>query len=50
MKLPAGWRVYALALGLNAVALALWWLDRDVAPTPVAGGIGAWIATHLGQP
>lgn len=49
MKLPQGWRVYALVLALNATALTLWWLDRDVAPTTASGGIGAWLAARLGS-
>ena len=49
MKLPEGWRIYALVIGLNVLALSFWWLDRDVAPHPVAGGMGAWIAARLGS-
>jgi len=37
MKLPEGWRVWILVLLLNAAALALWYLDRDVA-MPAPGG------------
>ncbi len=49
MKLPEGWRIYALVLGLNVLALSLWWVDRDVAPHTVRGGIGAWLASRLGS-
>jgi hypothetical protein len=49
MKLPEGWRVYALVIALNGVALYLWWLDRDVAPHTVKGGISAWLASRLGS-
>jgi hypothetical protein len=49
MKLPEGWRVYAMVLALNVLALSFWWLDRDVAPHPVTGGMGAWIAARLGS-
>jgi len=49
MKLPQGWRIYALVLGLNALALAFWWVDRDVVPHPSTGGIGTWLATRLGS-
>jgi hypothetical protein len=37
MKLPEGWRVWLLVIGLNAMAAALWFVDRDV-PRPEAGG------------
>ena len=49
MKLPEGWRIYALVLGLNVLALSLWWVDRDAVPHPSAGGMGAWIAARLGS-
>jgi hypothetical protein len=37
MKLPEGWRVWALVLVLNAAAAYLWYLDRGV-EMPAAGG------------
>jgi hypothetical protein len=37
MKLPEGWRVWALVLLLNAAALTMWYLDRDIA-MPAPGG------------
>lgn len=37
MKLPEGWGVWALVLGLNLLAGALWFVDRGVEP-PAAGG------------
>ena len=37
MKLPEGWGVWLLVLGLNALAGALWFLDRGVEP-PAPGG------------
>ena len=49
MKLPEGWRIYALVIGLNALALSLWWVDRDAVPHHTAGGMGAWIASRLGS-
>jgi hypothetical protein len=49
MKLPEGWRIYALVLGLNVLALSLWWVDRDAVPHPATGGMGAWIAARLGS-
>jgi hypothetical protein len=49
MKLPEGWRIYALVIGLNVLALSLWWVDRDAVPHPSAGGMGAWIASRLGS-
>lgn len=37
MKLPEGSRVWALVLLLNAAALTIWYLDRDIA-MPAPGG------------
>lgn len=37
MKLPEGWRVWLVALGLNAMAGALWFVNRGV-ERPEAGG------------
>jgi hypothetical protein len=37
MKLPEGWRVWLLVIGLNAMAGALWFVNRDVAQ-PEPGG------------
>ena len=37
MKLPEGWRVWLLVIGLNALAGYLWFIDRGVEP-PAAGG------------
>ncbi|MCP9806991.1 hypothetical protein KBY71_10755 [Cyanobium sp. T1B-Tous] len=37
MKLPEGWRVWLLALALNALAGGLWFVNRGV-ERPEAGG------------
>jgi hypothetical protein len=37
MKLPDGWRVWLLVLGLNVLAGALWFVDRGV-EAPAGGG------------
>ena len=37
MKLPEGWRVWLLVIGLNDLAGYLWFIDRAVEP-PAAGG------------
>ncbi|MEB3307258.1 MAG: hypothetical protein VKK98_03800 [Cyanobacteriota bacterium] len=42
MKLPEGWRVWLGVLVLNAVAVAMWWVNRD-AERPEAGS-SLWAA------
>jgi hypothetical protein len=37
MKLPEGWRVWLVALALNAMAGAMWFVNRGV-ERPEAGG------------
>ncbi|MBD2423400.1 hypothetical protein [Cyanobium sp. FACHB-13342] len=37
VKLPEGWRVWLLALALNAMAAGLWFVNRGV-ERPEAGG------------
>ena len=36
-KLPEGWRVWLLVIGLNVMAAALWFVDRGV-ERPEPGG------------
>jgi hypothetical protein len=43
MKLPEGWRVWALVLALNAAAGYLWFLDRNMEAPMTHSGIGAWL-------
>jgi hypothetical protein len=43
MKLPEGWRVWALVLVLNAAAGYLWFLDRNMEAPMTHSGIGDWL-------
>ena len=43
MKLPEGWRVWALVIGLNAAASYLWFLDRNMEVPMAHSGIGQWL-------
>ena len=39
MKLPEGWRVWLVALGLNAVAGGLWFMNRGLEQPEATGGL-----------
>ncbi len=43
MKLPEGWRIWALVIALNAAASYLWFLDRNMEAPMTHSGIGAWL-------
>ncbi|MBW0173117.1 MAG: hypothetical protein KXJ50_03820 [Vulcanococcus sp.] len=43
MKLPEGWRIWALVIALNAAAGYLWFLDRNMEAPMTHSGIGAWL-------
>ncbi len=43
MKLPEGWRVWALVLALNDAAGYLWFLDRHMEAPMTHSGIGDWL-------
>lgn len=43
VKLPEGWRVWLLVLGLNALAGWLWFIDRGVEPPAPGGSLWALI-------
>jgi len=48
MKLPEGWRVWLLVIGLNVLAGYLWFIDRGVEP-PAAGGNLLELLRSLGR-
>jgi hypothetical protein len=39
MKLPEGWRVWLVALGLNAAAGGLWFMNRGLEQPEATGGL-----------
>lgn len=43
VKLPEGWRVWALVLALNGLAGWLWFIDRGVQPPDPGGSLWALI-------
>lgn len=43
VKLPEGWRVWLLVLGLNGLAGWLWFIDRGVEPPAPGGSLWALI-------
>ena len=43
VKLPEGWRVWALVLVLNAAAGYLWFLGRNMEAPMTHSGIGDWL-------
>ena len=48
MKLPEGWWVWLLVIGLNVLAGYLWFIDRGVEP-PAAGGNHLDLIRSLGR-